>query len=83
MVRFQEMCKDGLLGARDYGIFKDWLNIDRSQDGYICINDGLVLECGIQEMNNEENFCNKGPYQARVRGFFWCTTRWLLIIGGS
>ncbi len=29
MVRFQEMCKDGLLGAGDYGIFEDWLDIDR------------------------------------------------------
>jgi hypothetical protein len=30
----------------------------------------LVLEGEIQEMNNEENFYNKGPYQARVCGFF-------------
>ncbi len=28
--RFQEMCEDGLLGAGDYGIFEDWLDIDRS-----------------------------------------------------
>ncbi len=69
MVRFQEMCKDGLLGPGDYGIFKDWLDIDRSRDGYICIRDGLVLEGEIQEMNDEENFYNKGPYQARVCGF--------------
>jgi hypothetical protein len=69
MIRFQEMCKDGLLGPGDYGIFKDWLDIDRSQDGYIRIRDGLVLEGEIQEMNNEENFYNEGPYQARVRGF--------------
>ncbi len=70
MVRFQEMCEDGLLGAGDYGIFEDWLDIDRSQDGYICIRDGLVLEGEIQEMNDEENFYDEGPYQARVCGFF-------------
>ncbi len=27
MVRFQEMCKDGLLGPGDYGIFEDWSDI--------------------------------------------------------
>jgi hypothetical protein len=70
MIRFQEMCKDGLLGAGDYGIFEDWSDIDKLQDGYICIRDGLVLEGEIQEMNNEENFYNKEPYQARVCGFF-------------
>ncbi len=70
MERFQEMCKDGLLGQGDYGIFKDWLAIDRSRDGYIHIKDGLVSEGEIQECNNEENFYNKGPYQARVCEFF-------------
>ncbi len=70
MVRFQEMYKDGLLGPGDYGISKDWSDIDRSEDGYIRIRDGLVLEGEIQEMNNEENFCNKGPYQAHICGFF-------------
>jgi hypothetical protein len=70
MERFQEMCKDGLLGQGDYGIFEDWLAIDRSRDGYICIRDGLVLEGEMQEMNDEENFYDKGPYQARVCGFF-------------
>jgi hypothetical protein len=44
MVRFQEMCKDGLVGPGDYGIFKDWSGIDKSRDGYIHIRDGLVLE---------------------------------------
>jgi hypothetical protein len=43
MERFQEMCKDGLLGPGDYGIFKDWTAIVRSQDEYIC-RDGLILE---------------------------------------
>ena len=70
MVRFQEMCEDGLLGPGDYGVFKDWLDIDRLRDGYIRIRDGLVLEGEIQEMNNEENFYNEGPYQARVHEFF-------------
>jgi hypothetical protein len=70
MVRFQEMYKDGLLEPGDYGIFEDWLDIDRSEDGYILIRDGLVLEGEIQEMSNEEIFYNKGPYQTRVRGFF-------------
>jgi hypothetical protein len=70
MLKFQEMCKDGLLGPGDYGIFEDWLDIDRSKDRYICIRDGLVLEGEIQEINNKENFYDKGLYQARVRGFF-------------
>jgi hypothetical protein len=83
MVRFQEMCRDGLLGPGDYGIFEDWLDIDRLQDGYIRIRDGLVLEGEVQEMNNEENFYNKGPYQACVCGFFLAyhqvvTYRWWL-----
>jgi hypothetical protein len=64
------MCKDGLLGPGDYGIFEDWLAIDGLRDGYIRIRDGLVLEGEIQEMIDEENFYNKGPYQARVCEFF-------------
>ncbi len=68
--KFQEMCKDGLFGPGDYGIFEDWLAIDWSRDGYIHIRDGLVLEGEIQDMNNEENFYVEGPYQARVCGFF-------------
>jgi hypothetical protein len=70
MVRFQEMCEDGFLGPGDYRIFKDWLDINRSRDGYIRIRDGSVLEGEIQEMNDKENFYNEGPYQARVCGFF-------------
>jgi hypothetical protein len=70
MERFEEMCKDGLLGLGDYGLFKDWSAIDRSRDGYICIKDGLILEGEVQEMDNEENFYDKGPYKARVCGFF-------------
>jgi hypothetical protein len=70
MERFQEMCKDRLLGLGDYGIFEDWSAIVRSKNGYIRIRDGLVLEGEVQEMNNEENFYDEGPYKARVRGFF-------------
>ncbi len=70
MERFEEMCKDGLLGLGDYGLFKDWSDINRSRDGYICIRDGLVLVGEIQEMNNKENFYNDGLYQGCVCGFF-------------
>jgi hypothetical protein len=70
MVRFHEMCKDGLLGPGDYGIFEDKSAINRSRDGYICIRDGLLLEGEVQEMGNEENFYNKEPYKARVCAFF-------------
>ncbi len=69
MERFQEMCKDRLLGPGDYGLFEDWSAIDRSRDGYICIRDGLVLEGEVQEINNKENFHNKELYKARVCGF--------------
>ncbi len=70
MVRFQEMCEDGLLGPGDYAIFEDWSDINRSKDGYIRIRDGLILEGEIKEMNNKEIFYDKGLYQARVCGFF-------------
>jgi hypothetical protein len=43
MERFEEMCKDGLFGLGDYGLFKDWSDINWSRDGYIRIRDGLVL----------------------------------------
>jgi hypothetical protein len=70
MERFKEMFEEGLLGPRDYGLFKDWSAIDGLREVYIHIRDGLVLEGEIQEMNDEENFYNNGPYQARVCGFF-------------
>ncbi len=70
MERFEEMCKDGLLGPGDYGLFEDWSAIDRSRDGYIRIRDRLILEAEVQEMDDEENFYNEGPYKARVCGFF-------------
>jgi hypothetical protein len=37
MQRFEEMCKDELLGQGDSGLFEDWSSIVRSRDGYICI----------------------------------------------
>jgi hypothetical protein len=38
------MCEDELLGTSDYGIFEDWLAMNRSRDGYLHIKDGLVSE---------------------------------------
>ncbi len=70
MERFEEVCKDVLLGLGDYVIFKDWSAIDRSRDGYIRIRDGLVLEGEVQEMNNEEIFYDEEPCKARVCAFF-------------
>jgi hypothetical protein len=70
MERFEEMCKDGLLGPGDNVIFEDWLAIDRSRDGYIFIRDWLVSEEEVQEMNDEENFYDEEPYKARVCAFF-------------
>ncbi len=70
MERFEEMCEDGLLGPGDYGLFEDWLDINRLRDGYIRIRDGLVLVGEVPEMNDEENFYNNGPYQACVCEFF-------------
>jgi hypothetical protein len=70
MGRFQQICEDGLLGLSDYGIFEDWLAINRSRDEYLRIKDGLVLEGEIQEMEDEEIFYDKGLYKARVHAFF-------------
>jgi hypothetical protein len=70
MDRFEEICKDGLLGLGDYVIFEDWLAINRSRDGYIRIKDGLVSEGEVQEMNKEENFYDEEPYKAHVCAFF-------------
>ncbi len=83
MERFEEMCKDGLLGLGDYVIFKDWSAIARSRDGYICIKGGLVLEGEVQEMNDEESFYDEEPYKARFVHFPWQTTRCMPIICGS
>jgi hypothetical protein len=56
MGRFKIMCKDGLLGLGEYGLFEGWLAIDRSREAYIRIRDGLFLEGEVQEMEDEENF---------------------------
>ncbi len=70
MHKFKNLCKDGLLGPGDYGIFEDWSDIDKSQERYIRIKDGSVSEGEVQEMNDKENFYDKGPYEERIHGFF-------------
>ncbi len=70
MRKFKNMCKGGLLGPGDYGIFKDWSAINKLQEKYIRIKDRLILEGEVQDMNDKENFYNEGPYKERVRGFF-------------
>ncbi len=70
MRKFKNLWEDGLLGPGDYGIFEDWSDIDKLQERYIRINDGLVSEGEVQEKNNEENFYNEGPYKERICGFF-------------
>ncbi len=70
MRKFKNLCEDGLLGPGDYGIFEDRSAINKLQEKYIRIKDGLVLESEVQEMNVEENFYNKGPYEERVCGLF-------------
>jgi hypothetical protein len=70
MGRFKEIGEDDLLGPGDYGIFEDWLAIDRLQDRYIRIKVGLVSEGEIQEMNDKEKNYNEGPYEDRLCGFF-------------
>jgi hypothetical protein len=56
MRKFKNLCEDGLLGPGDYGIFKDWSAINKSQEKYIRIKDGLILEGEVQEMNDEDFF---------------------------
>ncbi len=70
MRKFKNLCEDDLLGPGDYGIFKDWSAINKLQEKYIRIKDGLILESEVQDMNNKENFYDKGPYKERVCGFF-------------
>ena len=64
------MCEDGLLGLGDYGIFEDWSAINKSKEKYIRIKDRLISEGEVQDMNDEENFYDEGPYEERIRGFF-------------
>ncbi len=54
----------------DYRIYEDWSAINKLQEKFIRIKDGLISEGEVQEMNDEENFYDKGPYEERVRGFF-------------
>ncbi len=53
MRKFKNQCKDGLLGPGDYGIFKDWSVINKSQEKYIRIKVGLISEGEVQDMNDE------------------------------
>jgi hypothetical protein len=70
MERFEQICKDGLLGLSNYGIFEHWLAVDRSREGYLRIRDGLASEEEIQEMEDEKNHYDKRPYKACVHAFF-------------
>ncbi len=70
MHKFKNLCKDCLLGPGDYVIFEDWSAINKSQEKYICIKVGLISEGEVQEMNNEENFYDKRPYEECVHSFF-------------
>ncbi len=54
----------------DYRIYEDWSAINKSQEKYIRIKDGLISEGEVQEMNDKENFYDEGPYEERVCGFF-------------
>jgi hypothetical protein len=60
MRKFKNLCKDGLLDPGDYGIFEDWSAINKSQEKYIRIKDGLISEGEVQEMNDEEIFYDEG-----------------------
>ncbi len=70
MRKFKNLCEDGLLGPGDYGIFEDWSAINKSQEKYIRIKDGLISEGEVQEMNDKEFFYGEGLYEERVCGFF-------------
>jgi hypothetical protein len=70
MESFEQMCEDGLLKPSDYGIFEDWLAINRSRDGYLRIKDGLVTGGEIQEMEDEENHYDEERFKAHVHAFF-------------
>jgi hypothetical protein len=70
MRKFKNLCKDGLLGTGDYRTFEDWSAINKLQEKYIRIKDGLISEGEVQDMKGEEIFYNEGPYEERVHGFF-------------
>ena len=44
--------------------------VDWSREGYLRIRDGLVSEGEIQEMEDEENHYDEGPYKSHVHAFF-------------
>jgi hypothetical protein len=79
MRKFKNLCKDGLLGPGDYGIFEDWSAIDKLQEKYVRIKDGLVLEGEVQEINNVEFFMMRGCTRNAFAVFSWRTTRWLAV----
>jgi hypothetical protein len=83
MRKFKNMCKGGLLGPGDYGIFKDWSAINKSLEKYIHIKDGLISEGEVQDMNKEEIFMTRGRTRNAFAVFSWHTTRWLPNIAGS
>jgi hypothetical protein len=70
MRKFKNLCENGLLGPGDYGIFEDWSAINKSQEKYIRIKDGLILEGEVQDMNVKENFYDEGLSEERNRVFF-------------
>ncbi len=70
MHRFKKLWEDGHLIPEDYRIYEDWSSINKLQERYIRIKDGLLSEGEVQEMNDKENFYNKEPYEEWVRGFF-------------
>ncbi len=70
MHRLKKLCEGGHLIIEDYRIYEDWSAINKSQEKYIRIKDGLISEGEVQEMNDEENFYDEGPYEECVRGFF-------------
>ncbi len=70
MHKFKNLSKDGLFGPGDYGIFEGWSAINKPQEKYTRIKDGLILEGEVQDMNDEEFFYDEGLYEERVRCFF-------------
>jgi hypothetical protein len=70
MRKFKNLCEDGLLGPEDYRIFGDWSAINKLQEKYISIKDRSISEGEVQDMNNKENFYNKGLYKERICCFF-------------
>ena len=83
MERFEQMCEDGLLGPSDYGIFEDWLAIDRSRDRYLGIKDGLVTEGEIQEMEDERTIITRSRTRPMSMHSSWHTMKCAPLVGGS